>query len=72
VLLWRQAGLRKSRTFDFNLGRGAELGLQRKSARRALQNLEAAGLVTVKRPPGHNLEVTLLELDHDTGEKGGA
>ena len=62
LLLWREAGCRKSRTVRFRLGQAGELGMAPDTARRALRNLERAGLVTVQRKPGQALEVTLNDF----------
>jgi hypothetical protein len=65
VLLWREAGCRKSRTVAFCLSRAGELEVRQDSARRALRHLAAAGLVRVRPRPGRCLEVTLLDLTPD-------
>jgi hypothetical protein len=62
LLLWKEAGCRKSRAVPFCLARGAEVGVTRKGARHALRRLEAAGLVSVEYLPGRALQVTLREL----------
>jgi hypothetical protein len=62
LLLWRQAGCRKSRTVPFCLSHGEGLGVSEQAARRGLQAMEGAGLVSVVRKPGRGLEVTLLDL----------
>ena len=61
VLLWREAGCRRSRTIPFCLSRAGPLGVKEDSARRALRRLEVAGLVSVRHPAGRGLEVTLLD-----------
>jgi len=60
LVLWREAGRRRSRTVKLCL-RWAGLGVKEAAARRALRNLEAAALVRVQRKPGRGLEVTILE-----------
>jgi hypothetical protein len=62
LLLWREAGCRKSRTVAFCLSHGRELGIGKDTARRALRRLAEAGLVSVHRLPGRGLKVTLLDL----------
>jgi hypothetical protein len=61
LALWREAGYRRRRTVKLCLNR-VELGVTRQASRRALRCLEAAGLVSVARQPGHGLEVTLLDV----------
>jgi hypothetical protein len=62
LLLWREAGCRKSRAVPFCLSHGAELGVSVYGARRAIRHLGAAGLVSVRHSAGRGLEVTLLDL----------
>jgi hypothetical protein len=59
LLLWREAGCRRSRVVPLCLAGKLPEGLNEQSARRGLRRLEGAGLVTVRHPPGHGLEVTL-------------
>jgi DNA-binding MarR family transcriptional regulator len=61
MLLWKEAGIRNQRTVKINLSALADLGLTRATARRALQALASANLVTVSHHPGQALVVTLLE-----------
>jgi hypothetical protein len=63
VLLWKEAGCRKSRTVRFRLARAAELTIPRDTAKRGLRALATAGLVSIRLRPGQALEVTLLETD---------
>jgi hypothetical protein len=59
LMLWREAGCRRQRTVYFSLARAVADGIPTATARRAVWQLERAGLVTVYRKPGHGLEVTL-------------
>ena len=62
VELWHVAGLRGSMTFNISVTRLCrETGTSDKTARRAVQELERAGLVSVQRPPGRQLRVTICE-----------
>jgi hypothetical protein len=61
VLLWFEAGCRKSQTVSINLTRAAEFRLSPDTMSRALRELETAGLVSVQRPPGRCLQVTILD-----------
>src|SRR5262245_20294272 len=60
LMIWREAGCTNRRTVSINLARLTSLGMSEKTARRAIQSLELAGLVTVDRPPGCGLRVTLV------------
>ena len=60
LMLWREAGCANTLTVRFCLTRAAAQGIPVKTARRAVQALERAGLVAVRRMPGRGLEVTLL------------
>jgi hypothetical protein len=60
LCLWQQAGWRRRRTVKLCLTR-VGLGVSEYAGRRALRLLEAAGLVSVERQPGHGLEVTLRD-----------
>jgi hypothetical protein len=59
MLLWFEAGCRKTRTVSFNRTRAAEFQLSPDTMSRALRELEAAGLVSILRPPGRCLRVTI-------------
>jgi hypothetical protein len=61
LLLWREAGCRKARTVPLSLAAAAALGVKPDAARRGVRALAAAGLVSVSRPPGRCLDVTLLD-----------
>jgi DNA-binding GntR family transcriptional regulator len=56
-----EAGCRNRRAVAVSLARLARLGMSEKTARRAVQALERAGLVTVDRAPGRGLLVTLAD-----------
>jgi predicted ArsR family transcriptional regulator len=60
LLLRFQAGLKRSNVVRFNQAQGGrEMGVSESAARRAVRELEAAGLVSVRRKPGRAAEVTL-------------
>jgi hypothetical protein len=59
LMLWLQRGLTGRRTVLFCLTRAAADGIPTTTARRAIRELAAAGLVTIQRRPGRGLEVTL-------------
>ncbi len=60
LMLWREAGCNKSPTVRFRLAAATAFGCHQDTARRGLEALEAAGLVSVRYIPGRCLEVTLL------------
>lgn len=59
LILWRHCGVAKGKPFKFSLADGAELSVNRKSTQRAIQRLEKAGLITVNRPTGCKMIVTI-------------
>jgi DNA-binding GntR family transcriptional regulator len=59
------SALRKARRFPFGLRRCEAYGVPVQTARRALKALEAAGLVVVKRHPGRNPIVTLMDVEEE-------
>jgi len=66
MALWLESGCTKSNTVTFSKTRVAHLGWHPHTVRRGLRQLESAGLVSVDRPAGRCLAVTLLEV-HETG-----
>jgi hypothetical protein len=52
----------KRSTFPLPNGRLARLGIKRETKRRALHDLERAGLITVDRPPRKTPIITLVVL----------
>jgi hypothetical protein len=61
IALWFRVGLTRSDTVRFNLSRLGDLGINRWSGRRGLDQLEVAGLVEVKRRAGGTAVVRVLE-----------
>lgn len=59
LILWKEAGIKKQRTVKLNLSALKELGIPRSTARRGLDALEVAGLVSVSHSAGRCLQVTL-------------
>ena len=62
IAVYYLAGLKRRRTVALSGKVSAELGVDRHSKYRALKWLEEAGLVRVKRHPGRNPLVTILEV----------
>jgi hypothetical protein len=60
LMLWRESGCTKDRSVHFCLARAAAEGIPTTTARRAVRQLERAGLVTIRRKPGRGLEVTII------------
>src|SRR5262245_57502159 len=52
VLLWREAGYRRSRQVRFCLAHGAQLGMHPDTAKRGLREPARAGVVTIRPAPG--------------------
>jgi hypothetical protein len=61
LILWLQVGITGRRTVHFCLAHAAVEGIPTTTARRAIRQLEQAGLVAIRRKPGRGLEVTLLD-----------
>lgn len=61
LVLWREAGIRHSRTVPFRLSLALQFGIHADTARRALHALEKSGLVATRYVPGRYLEVTLRD-----------
>jgi hypothetical protein len=59
LLLWLRRGITKKQTFTFCLSRVVAEGIPETTARRAINELERAELIVVRRLPGRGLEVTL-------------
>jgi hypothetical protein len=62
LVLWREAGCEGNRTVRLCLSGKLPEGLNEQSARRGLQRLSGAGLVSIQRRPGRGLEVTINDL----------
>ncbi len=62
LMLWLERGMKDRRTVLFCLNRAAADGIPTTTARRAVRELERAGLVAIHRKPGRGLEVTILEV----------
>ena len=61
LLLWHLGGMAGSRTVRFCLARASASGIPASTARRAVNDLAAHGLVSVVRRPGQGLDVTILD-----------
>jgi hypothetical protein len=65
LVIWREAGCRNERTVPLNL---SNLKLPRRTAQRALQALETAGLVTVEHRDGRPPLVSLNDAPTGPGQ----
>ena len=63
VVLWQEAGFRKSRNVKFRMSKIGRVGFTRWTARRALVILEEAKLIKIDRKPGQLLQVEILEVE---------
>src|SRR5262245_35663282 len=62
LVLWRRAGLRKTKVVKLSYADLISMGVTVSSAKRGLARLELDGLVSVVRHPGRNPIVTLLDV----------
>jgi len=60
IVIWREATMKRNRTIRFCLSHLSDFEKSRKTARRALQTLKAANLVSVEHQPGKCPRVTIL------------
>jgi DNA-binding MarR family transcriptional regulator len=63
VLLQHMAWRAKSKTFPFPNGLLERLGVERRAKNRALQKLERAGIITIKRRSGRAPVITLIDSE---------
>jgi hypothetical protein len=61
-VLWYLYRLKKSKTFILAQSRLTGFGLTRQAKYRALDSLEAAGLISVERRPKESPVVTIVDL----------
>jgi hypothetical protein len=61
LMPWLQRGITGRPTVLFCLSRATAEGIPTTTARRAIRELERAGLVTINRKPGRGLEVTMFD-----------
>ena len=63
IILWQESGYRKSRSVKLRMSAVDKAGFSRRTAKRALRELEAAGLVKVDTTPGQLHQVEILEAE---------
>jgi hypothetical protein len=59
LMLWKESGCQRARTFQFVPGRAAVEGISRWTIHRSLQRLESVGLIGIRRHSEQRLEITL-------------
>jgi hypothetical protein len=64
--------MRKNTEVKIGLQKLGDTVLSRQAVRRALRQLEAAGLIEVKRTPGSLLAITILEVSDVTPGTAGS
>jgi DNA-binding transcriptional ArsR family regulator len=69
LLLWHEAGWRKSCSIPFKLSQVRETGISRDTVRRSLKALEQAGLIYIERPSGRSLQITLLDASENESDE---
>ena len=69
VVLWQEAGFRKSRHVKFRMYKLDSVGFSRLTARRALVIVEEATLIKIDRKPGQLLHVAILEVEDSIDEQ---
>ena len=68
LLLWYRYGLTKNRTVKVTRTLLSKMRVNKDAGRRAINQLEAAGLVTVDRGRGRSSLVTIIDVDSDDGK----
>ena len=63
IILWQEAGYRKSRSVNLRMSVVEKVGFSRRTAKRALSELGDAGLVKIDRKPGQLIQVEILEVE---------
>jgi hypothetical protein len=68
LVLWQEAGYHRRRTVPYRPAVAAELGVSPKAGRNGLRALEGDRLISIRRPPGRCLEITLLDAPVPSAE----
>jgi len=68
LALWFKYGMEKKRQVKVTRALLQKFGISRHSGRRAINQLEAAGLVTVDRGRGRSSLVTIIDVESDDGK----
>jgi hypothetical protein len=72
LILWRERGCRRQDTIYFDQTCAARDGVPKQVARRALRQLEKAGLIIARRRAGRGFDVTILNVppaDEESGDE---
>ncbi len=70
IAIWFMAGIKKNNTIRLTGKTMIQFGVKRKAGYRALQRLEQAGLISVKRGIGRCPVVTILSGNPETNPSG--
>ena len=62
LILWQEAGFRRVKTVKLRTSVVDKVGFSRRSARRALKQLESAGLIETERKPGQLTTVRIMDV----------
>lgn len=63
LILWQEAGFRRVKTVKLRTSVVDKVGFSRRSARRALKQLESAGLIETEPKPGQLTTVRILDVE---------
>ena len=63
LILWQEAGFRRVKTVKLRTSVVDKVGFSRRSARRALKQLESAGLIEIEPKPGQLTTVRILDVE---------
>ena len=63
LILWQEAGFRRAKTVKLRTSVVDKVGFSRRSARRALKQLEAAGLIETEPKPGQLTTVRIMDVE---------
>ena len=63
LILWLEVGFRRTNRVKFRMGLANKAGFSRWTARRALKQLESAGLIETERKPGQLTTVRILDVE---------
>ena len=62
LILWQEAGFHRVKTVKLRTSVVDKVGFSRRSARRALKQLESAGLIETERKPGQLTTVRIMDV----------
>lgn len=71
IVAWHLAGLTNKRTVKWRSKKAKQMGIERHAAYRALEALENAGLIKVKRHLGRTPIITILDIESGGSDESG-